>query len=53
MSHGAKEYGDTLLSLMARELHLTRKELDALIQCPMSGEAYADLLIARGIVRPQ
>jgi len=52
ISHGAKEYGDRLLSLVSRELHLTRRELDDLIGCPMSGDAYLQLLIARGVVRP-
>ena len=52
ISHGSKQYGDSLLSLMARELHVRKKELDTLIQCPMGGDAYADLLVARGIIRP-
>jgi len=52
ISHGAREYGDQLLGLMWRELHLTRKELEALIQCPMSAEAYVDILVARGAIRP-
>ena len=50
ITHGAREYGDKLLSLMAKELSLSRKELDALIQCPLTGDGYARLLMQRGKV---
>jgi len=51
ISHGAREYDDHLLSLMARQLYLTRKELNQVLDCPMSGEDYLRILIQRGIVR--
>ncbi len=51
LSHGAREYDDRLLSLMARQLHLSRREFDQLLDCPMSAEDYLRLLIDRGLVQ--
>lgn len=50
LSHGAKEYDDRLLALMSRQLHLTRKEFERLVDCPMTGEEYRGLLIQRGAI---
>jgi hypothetical protein len=35
---------------MKIQLHLSGKELDDLIRCPLSGEDYAKLLFERGIL---
>jgi hypothetical protein len=48
ISHGMREYSDNLLSQMAKQLKLKRKELDELIECPLSAEAYRHLLVAGG-----
>lgn len=40
ISHGNKEYGDNILSLVARQLRITTKQLDDLLDCPMSYEDY-------------
>ena len=48
ISHGAREYGDSLLGQMARQLGLTRSEYDDLIECPMGGTEYVRLLTERG-----
>ena len=48
LSHGVREYGDSLLAEVARQMHLRRSELDAFVHCPMSHEAYARLLRERG-----
>ncbi len=45
-----KEYNADLLAKMKIQLHLSGKELDDLIRCPLSGEDYAKLLIERGIL---
>ncbi len=50
ISRGAAEYGGQLLGQMARELHLTSGELLSLVDCPLDGEAYVGLLVARGII---
>lgn len=44
------EYNADLLAKMRIQLHLSGKELDDLIRCPLSGEDYAKLLIERGIL---
>jgi hypothetical protein len=44
-----KEYNSDLLAKMRVQLHLSGKELDDLIHCPLSGEDYAKLLIERGV----
>ena len=44
VSHGRREYHDALLASMARQLKLRRRQLDDLIDCPMTSEAYIKLL---------
>ncbi len=52
ISHGLDEYEDKLLNAMRKELHLeTSQELEALIECPMSGEALVSLLVKRGEIK--
>ena len=50
LSHGAREYGSSLLAEVARQMGLRKSELDAFVQCPMSYEAYVRLLIERGTI---
>ncbi|MDP2796703.1 MAG: hypothetical protein Q8N94_04240 [Methanoregula sp.] len=50
LSHGMKEYNTDLLAKMRTQLHLSGKELDDLIRCPLSGEDYAKLLIECGVL---
>lgn len=44
ISHGNKEYGDNILSLIARQLRITTKQLDDLLDCPMSYEDHLAIL---------
>jgi len=37
-SHGLSEYSDTLLSPMAKQIHLSRDNLSLFIECPLSKE---------------
>ena len=37
---GYRTYGDNLMALMARQLRLTRRQLNDLVDCPMSEEDY-------------
>ncbi|MCK9581132.1 MAG: hypothetical protein M0Q92_11915 [Methanoregula sp.] len=46
-----KEYNADLLTKMRGQLHLSGKELDNLIRCPLSGEEYAKLLVERGVLK--
>ena len=48
ISHGLSEYGDSLLALMSRQLHLNKQELLDFIDFKMSGEDYLALLRERG-----
>ena len=50
LSHGQKEYGTGLLSLMANQLGLSNPELGELLDCHMSGEDYLALLRSRGAI---
>ena len=52
ISHGANEYGDALLGQMARQLRLGKAELVDLIDCPMTREAYLEVLTKSGSVTP-
>jgi hypothetical protein len=51
ISHGAKEYDDQLLTLMSRQVGLSKTELYRLVDCPMDGEKLKSLLVERGKVR--
>lgn len=52
LSHGSSEYGSNLLSMMKKQLSLeTMEELEDLINCPMSGEAYVELLLERNVIK--
>ena len=46
ISHGmgSTTIGDTLLGLMTRQLHLTKKQFLDLIDCPISEEDYRTIL---------
>jgi hypothetical protein len=50
LSHGSKEVGAPLLSMMKRQLRLeTIDQLKALIECPMEGEDYIAFLKNKGV----
>ncbi len=42
---------DSLLGRMSRQLHLTRKQFDALIDCTINEPELAEILYASGILR--
>jgi len=44
ISHGAKEYDDILLRLMAKQLKINKNQLKDLINCPLSQENYEKLI---------
>ena len=52
ISHGEKELGDPLVALVARQLSLSRRELDALVNCPLDHAGYVELLKRRGRLAP-
>ncbi len=47
-SHGMREIGDPLLSLMAKQCKLSRREFFSLLDCPLSRADYETLLSAGG-----
>ena len=51
ISRGTSEYGDQLLTLMSRQIGLSKSELYRLIDCPMDGEKLRTILVERGKVR--
>ena len=50
LSHGPKEYGDNLLSLVARQLNLSKADLLDFIDCRLSREGYLAMLREKGVV---
>ena len=51
MSHGSsRDIGDNLLAQMARQLHLTRREFDELIDCGLSQDDYEAMMRRDGII---
>ena len=51
MSHGRnRDIGDAMLAMMARQVGLTRREFDQLIDCTLSQDQYETLLIERGLI---
>ncbi len=53
LSHGKSEYDAVLLGFVAKQLKLPRKQLDRLLDCPMSYEEYLEHLTDTGILRVQ
>ena len=52
MSHGSdRDIDDRLLAKMARQLHLTRRQFDELIDCRLSQADYEAMLRRDGFVR--
>jgi len=50
ISHGQNDYSADLLAKMKNQLHLSGKEFTDLIQCPLTGERYLQLLVRRGVI---
>ena len=44
ISHGSKEYGANLLSMVARQLHLSNSQLYDFLDCPLGHEEYVTIL---------
>lgn len=51
ISHGKKEYDEQLLQSMTKQLKLSRKLLDDLLDCPLKLEDYVSILLEGGYVR--
>lgn len=50
ISHGSKDYGDDLLSKLADQLKLTKKELLRFIDGEMDQKEYESILRKKGII---
>jgi hypothetical protein len=50
LSHGEYEIDSFLIGKMAKQTGLTNREFEDLIKCPLTKEAYIELLIERGKV---
>ena len=45
-----KNIGRPLIKKMSKQLHLSRDEFDNLINCPMTGERYREILVDRKVI---
>jgi len=52
ISHVNKEYGSNLLSLVARQLHLSNAELDNFLDCPLRHTDYITILKEKKKLKP-
>jgi predicted RNA binding protein YcfA (HicA-like mRNA interferase family) len=50
ISHGEREIHDGLLGAMARQVRLTRKQFNELIDCPLQKEQYVQILVQANMV---
>jgi len=50
ISHGAGEYSDELLSIMKKELELSKKQFIGVLDCSVTGEDLKNLYIDKGII---
>lgn len=50
ISHGVKDYGDSLLGEMSKQVKLPRKKFTNLIECPLSREDYINHLRSTGVL---
>ena len=48
LSHGKDEYGNHLLAAVARQMHLSNVQLADFIKCPLTEDAYRELLVQAG-----
>jgi len=48
ISHGKKEYDDSLINFMKKELYLDKGELEGLINCSLSETDYIKILKDKG-----
>jgi hypothetical protein len=48
ISHGERECGASLVSVMARQVRLSRKNFLLLVKCSLTGEAYVEILRQQG-----
>ena len=53
ISHGLSEYSDTLLSPIAKQMHLSRDNLNLFIECSLGEEEYKNILEQEGYIRKQ
>lgn len=51
LSHGIKEYEDNLLSRIAKQLHVNKLQLIALVECPLSYRDYVAYLQDAGHIQ--
>ncbi|WP_419941943.1 hypothetical protein [Candidatus Palauibacter sp.] len=48
MSHGRAEVGADLIARMAKQCRLSKDEFLRLVDCPMTGSEYVEMLKSRG-----
>lgn len=48
LSHGETDCNDPLLGMMARQLRLSRRQFEDLVNCPLSREGYLSILREKG-----
>ena len=49
VSHSGKDIADPILGMMARQCKLTAPQFRNLVDCPLSREAYEDILREQGL----
>lgn len=50
VSHGNIEYGDVLMGCIARQLHLSNKQLSSFLDCTISYDEYIKILKKKRII---
>lgn len=51
ISHGQRTLDDWMLGQVARQVHLSKREMLRYIECTLTADAYLQLTIGRGFVR--
>ena len=52
ISHGQRKADDWLLSEIAKDLHLSKRDLLRFVECEIGPDEYVRLMIQRGHLRP-
>jgi hypothetical protein len=50
ISHGESKYEESLLRMVAKEMNLSREELDRFVSCQIDGARYLQLQVQKGKV---
>lgn len=53
VSYGHREISDYLITTMAKQMKITRKEFEEFVSCKLTEDGYRDILVNKGEIEVQ